>query len=109
MVIKGRVYGKLSLDCGQFVESATGACEQVLWGHLDSVYSVNFSPDGSCVVSRSFDNIVRIWQQLAYVYSARLLSFFFLSSCDWQLCCLDQRATLCVSGMRQCQLRSSSP
>ena len=38
------------------------ACEQVLWGHLDSVNSVVFSPDDGChVVSGSDDNTVRIW------------------------------------------------
>ena len=37
------------------------ACEQVLWGHLDRVYSVAFSPDGSHVVSGSNDYTVCIW------------------------------------------------
>ena len=37
------------------------ACEQVLWGHSDKVFSVVFSPDGSHVVSGSNDNTVHIW------------------------------------------------
>ena len=39
----------------------TGESEIELKAHSDWVHSVVFSPDGSHVVSGSFDNIVRIW------------------------------------------------
>ena len=37
------------------------ACEKVLLGHQAGVCSVVFSPDGSCVVSGSYDGTVCIW------------------------------------------------
>ena len=67
MVIKGRVYGKLLLDCGKW-----DACEQALWGHSDHVYSFAFSPDGSHVVSGSKDRTVRIWNVVTGESEAKL-------------------------------------
>ena len=32
-----------------------------LTGHSDRVVSVDFSPDGLCVVSGSWDELVKIW------------------------------------------------
>jgi len=34
---------------------------RTLTGHLDSVYSVDFSPDGKWIVSGSSDELVKIW------------------------------------------------
>ncbi|KAJ6567905.1 WD40-repeat-containing domain protein [Mycena vulgaris] len=38
-----------------------GATDAVLRGHLNSVNSVAFSPDGTRIVSGSYDNTVRVW------------------------------------------------
>ncbi|GKU12900.1 unnamed protein product, partial [Fusarium langsethiae] len=40
---------------------ATGACEQTLKGHKNSVTSVVFSADGQRLASGSADNTVKIW------------------------------------------------
>jgi len=38
---------------------------QTFTGHSDEVMSVAFSPDGSCVVSGSYDGTVRIWDAVS--------------------------------------------
>jgi len=42
-------------------DSSTGKVQNVLEGHTNGVWSVAFSPDGSRIVSGSFDNSVRVW------------------------------------------------
>jgi WD40 repeat protein len=43
------------------VQAHWNAALQTLEGHLDSVWSVAFSPDGQRVVSGSYDETVRLW------------------------------------------------
>ena len=47
----------------------------VLKGHLGSVNSVNFSPDGRHVVSGSFDNTVRFWDTGMGVFLSELKGY----------------------------------
>ena len=40
-------------------DASTGI--EILRGHDDSVYSVTFSPDGSKIISGSYDKTIRVW------------------------------------------------
>ena len=44
-----------------FCEEMVGWQVRTLAGHSDSVLSVNFSADGTRIVSGSADNLVKIW------------------------------------------------
>ena len=47
------------------LEQAGGACLRKITGHTGSVRSVSFSPDGSRIVSGSYDNTVRVWDAVS--------------------------------------------
>lgn len=57
----------LTLSQGSFDESVriwdvrTGSCLHTLPAHSDPVSSVDFSKDGSLIVSGSYDGLIRIW------------------------------------------------
>ena len=48
-------------DVAEIKKEKKGECIGTLEGHTKSVYSASFSPDGSRIVSASWDNTVRIW------------------------------------------------
>ena len=42
-------------------DANTGACLKTLEGHTDEVYSVAYSPDGTKIISCSYDTTIKIW------------------------------------------------
>ena len=42
-------------------DANTGECLKALEGHLDSIFSVAYSPDGTKIISGSADETVKIW------------------------------------------------
>ena len=42
-------------------DANTGECLKTLRGHSDWVLSVAYSPDGTKIISGSFDETVKIW------------------------------------------------
>jgi len=41
---------------------------RVIHGHSDSVFSVAFSPDGTCIVSGSKDTTLQLWDAVSGVH-----------------------------------------
>ncbi len=39
----------------------TGAAVRTIKGHVDAVYAVDYSPDGTRIVSGGYDSTVRVW------------------------------------------------
>ena len=82
----------------------TGESEAELKGHLGRVISVVFSPDGSHVISGSYDNTVHIWNVAMGESEAELkghLSWVnsVVLSPDGSRICLDHMTRPCASGM----------
>ena len=48
----------------QVCDAVTGEVINTLTGHSGYVYSVSFSPDGSRIVSGSYDRTVRVWDAI---------------------------------------------
>jgi WD40 repeat protein len=47
-------------------DAVSGACVSTLEGHTGGVMSVSVSPDGSRIISGSFDKTVKVWTTLEY-------------------------------------------
>jgi WD40 repeat protein len=58
---------------------ASGRELRCLHGHLNSVWSVAFSPDGNTVVSGSVDNTLRLWN----VASGQCVAILFTTADGW--------------------------
>src|SRR5438270_6241033 len=65
MLNRGLLSLVATLGAGCFSISVFGqepaADAKVLMGHTDPVYSVDFTPDGSLIVTGSFDKTVKLW------------------------------------------------
>jgi FOG: WD40 repeat len=61
---------------GRVWDLRTGRCIMFLEGHLKSVFSVDFSPDGYHLATGSEDNAVKIWdlrkRRLVYTIPAHM-------------------------------------
>jgi len=54
-----------TLNLHNAVPGTWSPCMRVIDGHSDSVFSVAFSPDGTCIVSGSKDNTLQLWDAVS--------------------------------------------